>query len=56
MYIEPKLRSIENDKIDWGTSELMALVSLSQQGFNSRLVGEDSERGTFSSRHAIFHD
>ncbi len=34
----------------------MALTSLAQQGYNSRLVGEDSERGTFSQRHAVFHD
>lgn len=34
----------------------MALGSLTFEGFNSRLVGEDSERGTFSQRHMVFHD
>jgi 2-oxoglutarate dehydrogenase complex dehydrogenase (E1) component-like enzyme len=48
MYIEPKLKSIHAGQIDWATAEGMALVSLAQQGYNSRLVGEDSERGTFS--------
>jgi 2-oxoglutarate dehydrogenase complex dehydrogenase (E1) component-like enzyme len=56
MFIEPKLKSIQQGQIDWATAEAMALVSLAQQGYNSRLVGEDSERGTFSQRHAVFHD
>jgi len=34
----------------------MALGSLNFEGYNARLVGEDSERGTFSQRHAVFHD
>jgi 2-oxoglutarate dehydrogenase complex dehydrogenase (E1) component-like enzyme len=48
MFIEPKLKSLAQGLIDWATGEHMALVSLAQQGYNSRLVGEDSERGTFS--------
>jgi len=56
MFIEPKLKSIENGKIDWATAEAMALGSLAFEGFNSRLVGEDSERGTFSQRHGVFTD
>jgi len=34
----------------------MALGSLSFDGYNARLVGEDSERGTFSQRHGILTD
>jgi len=30
--------------------------SLLLEGYNVRLVGEDSERGTFSQRHAVFTD
>lgn len=56
MYIEPKLKSLSQGQIDWATAEAMALVSLAQEGYNSRLVGEDSERGTFSQRHAVLHD
>ena len=56
MFIDSRKKSIEKDNIDWATSEAMALVSLAQQGYNSRLVGEDSERGTFSQRHFIYHD
>ena len=56
MFIDPKLKSIEKGKVDWATAEAMALASLSIEGFNTRLVGEDSERGTFSQRHAVFTD
>jgi 2-oxoglutarate dehydrogenase complex dehydrogenase (E1) component-like enzyme len=56
MFIEPKLKSLERGNIDWATAEAMALGSLAFDGYNSRLVGEDSERGTFSQRHAVFHD
>lgn len=56
MYIESRLKSLEKDKIDWASAEAMALGSLAFEGYNSRMVGEDSERGTFSQRHAVFHD
>ena len=56
MFIGPRLKSIEKGQIDWATAEAMALGSLAFEGFNARLVGEDSERGTFSQRHALFTD
>ncbi len=56
MYIDSKLKSLEKGEVDWGTAEAMALGSLAFEGYNARLVGEDSERGTFSQRHAVFHD
>ena len=56
MFIDPRLKSIEKGRIDWATGEAMALGSLAFEGFNSRLVGEDSERGTFSQRHMVFTD
>jgi 2-oxoglutarate dehydrogenase E1 component len=42
--------------LDWATAELLAFASLSCQGFRVRLSGQDSERGTFSQRHAVLHD
>ena len=42
--------------IDWGFSELLALASLSKENFGVRLTGQDSRRGTFSSRHAVWYD
>jgi len=56
MFIEPRLKSIEKEQIDWATAESAALGSLATEGFNVRLVGEDSERGTFSQRHSVLTD
>jgi 2-oxoglutarate dehydrogenase E1 component len=43
----------ERNALDWGMAELLAYGSLISDGFNVRLSGEDSERGTFSHRHAV---
>ena len=42
--------------IDWATAEALAFGSLLQDGFGVRLSGQDSRRGTFSQRHAVFID
>jgi 2-oxoglutarate dehydrogenase E1 component len=42
--------------IDWGMGELLAYGSLVWEGFNVRLSGQDSSRGTFSHRHANLVD
>jgi len=43
-------------KLDWGFAETMAYGSLVNEGFNIRLCGQDSGRGTFFHRHAVLHD
>jgi 2-oxoglutarate dehydrogenase E1 component len=43
-------------RIDWGTGEALALGSLLHEGTTIRITGQDVERGTFSSRHAVLHD
>jgi 2-oxoglutarate dehydrogenase complex dehydrogenase (E1) component-like enzyme len=55
-HIENRLKGIETNSIDWATAEAMALGTLNLQGYNTRIIGEDSERGTFSQRHAVLHD
>lgn len=42
--------------IDWATAESLALASILADGIAVRLTGQDVERGTFSQRHAVFHN
>ncbi|UVI38593.1 2-oxoglutarate dehydrogenase E1 component [Qipengyuania spongiae] len=41
---------------DWATGEALAFGSLVTEGYGVRLSGQDSGRGTFSQRHAIWTD
>ncbi|MBW2277041.1 MAG: 2-oxoglutarate dehydrogenase E1 component, partial [Deltaproteobacteria bacterium] len=42
--------------LDWAAGEALALATLAVEGVRVRLTGQDSERGTFSHRHAVLHD
>ena len=63
--VHPLVRKVLDDRaamgrgdiqVDWGMGEHMAFASLLVGGYNVRLSGEDSGRGTFSHRHAVLHD
>ena len=44
------------DNFDWATGEALAFGTLLSEGYQVRLSGQDSGRGTFSQRHAVWVD
>ncbi|MDL1901438.1 2-oxoglutarate dehydrogenase E1 component [Anaerolineae bacterium CFX9] len=50
------LESPDSPNIDWANAEDLAVASILDDGIAVRLTGQDAERGTFSQRHAVFHD
>jgi len=55
--IDAKRQMFETGEgFDWATAEALAFGSLVTEGFGVRLSGQDSGRGTFSQRHAIWID
>ena len=55
--LDAKRKMIETGKdIDWATAEALAFGTLLVEGHPVRLSGQDSNRGTFSQRHAALID
>jgi 2-oxoglutarate dehydrogenase E1 component len=55
--LEAKRAMLEQGEgIDWATGEALAFGTLLLEGYRVRLSGEDSQRGTFSQRHAVLID
>jgi 2-oxoglutarate dehydrogenase E1 component len=50
------LAELDEKTIDWAAAEELALGTILEDGIAIRLTGQDVERGTFSQRHAVFHD
>lgn len=54
---EARLKMVQGEEpTDWATGEMLAFATLLHEGQHIRLSGQDSERGTFSHRHAVLHD
>lgn len=56
LLAEREKMSLNEIEMNWGYAETMAYASLLEQGYNVRLSGQDSGRGTFAHRHAVLHD
>jgi 2-oxoglutarate dehydrogenase E1 component len=54
--LERRRERMHEGGIDWGQAEALAFASLLTDGIPIRLSGQDTERGTFSHRHAVLHD
>ncbi|WP_409574706.1 2-oxoglutarate dehydrogenase E1 component [Sphingopyxis sp. PET50] len=46
----------DDEVFDWATAEALAFGTLLSEGYQVRLSGQDSGRGTFSQRHAVWVD
>ena len=56
-FIDTRVKMFEGETlIDWGFAEALAFGSILENGYNIRLSGQDSQRGTFSHRHAVMTD
>ncbi len=66
--LHPKIQKLLNDRlqmvhadptsptVDWAMAEHLAFASLIAEGIHVRLSGQDSRRGTFAHRHAVWID
>ena len=55
--VEDRRRMAEGQMmLDWGFAETLAYATLLDEGYEVRITGQDSGRGTFFHRHAVGHD
>ena len=54
--LERRRDAVDQGGIDWGQAEALAFASLLVDGIPIRITGQDTQRGTFSHRHAVLHD
>jgi len=56
-FLSARANMADGEKpLDWAAGEALALGTLAVQQHKVRLTGQDSQRGTFSQRHAVLHD
>ncbi|MDY7232054.1 2-oxoglutarate dehydrogenase E1 component [Hyalangium rubrum] len=54
--LKKRLSMLDTEELLWSEGESLAYATLLSEGYPVRLSGQDSERGTFSHRHAVLHD
>ncbi|MCH9816994.1 MAG: multifunctional oxoglutarate decarboxylase/oxoglutarate dehydrogenase thiamine pyrophosphate-binding subunit/dihydrolipoyllysine-residue succinyltransferase subunit, partial [Actinomycetia bacterium] len=54
--LKRRVQMVQDDAVDWGMAEALAIGSLVNEGKWVRLAGQDSRRGTFGHRHAVIVD
>jgi 2-oxoglutarate dehydrogenase E1 component len=54
--LKRRAEMVDNDAIDFGMGEALAIGSLLAEGSAVRLAGQDSRRGTFGHRHIVIVD
>ena len=52
----PQASGQDSALLDWAAAEELALASILEEGTAVRFTGQDTQRGTFSQRHAVLHD
>lgn len=64
-HLHPKIEKVLEQRkeilmnegnVDWSFAEALAFSTLLAEGHRVRLSGQDTERGTFSQRHSVYHD
>lgn len=50
---DDRMNAVLENKLDWGTAEMLAYASLLVENHPVRISGQDVERGTFSHRHGV---
>ena len=56
IYDDRRKMAAGEQAADWGFAENLAYATLIDGGYDLRMVGQDSGRGTFFHRHAVLHD
>ncbi len=54
--LKSKKKLWSDQNLDWSMAELLAYGSILLEDKDVRMSGQDVKRGTFSHRHAVFHD
>ncbi len=54
--LEARTQLWESGQVDWALGEQLAYGTLLLEGHDVRLCGQDTRRGTFSHRHAVYVD